>query len=84
MVVLGVEVGVSGSAAFAMVAALVSFGNPGTLRITDSPLTGVNTVPFVVGVEVAPVPGSLGVISEAPVEAGCSGREYGAGRSDVS
>ena len=72
VVVLEAEVGVSGSAACAVVAAPVSFGNPGALSITEPPFTGVDIVAFVVEVEVA------------PVEAEYSGREYGAGKSDVS
>jgi len=35
-------------------------------------------------VEAAPVPGSFGVIPGVPVEAEHSGREHGAGRSDMS
>jgi len=84
VVLLGAEVGVSGSAAFAVVVALASFGKPGTLSITNPPFTGVDTVAFVVEVEAAPVPGSLSVILEVPVEVEYSGREYGAGRSDIS
>ena len=84
VVVLGVEVGVSGSAAFVVVTALVSFGKPGTLSITDPPFTGVDTVAFAVEVEAAPVPESLSVILEVPVEAEYSGSEYGAGRSNIS
>jgi len=64
-------------------AALVSIGKPGTLRITDPPFTGVDTIAFIVEIEAAPVPGSLSVILEVPVEVEYSGREYGAGRSDT-
>jgi len=48
------------------------------------PLTGVDTVASAIEVEAVPVLGNLSVISEAPVEAEYSGREYGAGRSDIS
>ena len=75
MTVLGAGVGISGSAAFVVAAALASFGKPGTLSITDPPFTGADTVAFVVEVEAAPVPGSLSVILEVPVEAEYSGRE---------
>jgi len=84
MVVLGVEVGVSGSAAFSVVAAPVSFGNPGTPSIADPPFTGVDTVPFAVEVEGGPSTGRPRRDLGGPVEAECLGREYGAGRSDVS
>ena len=84
VVVLGAGVGVSGSAALVAVVAPVSFGKPGTLSITDPPLTGVDTAAFVEEVEAAPVPGSLSVILEVPVDAEYSGREWGAGRSDMS
>lgn len=82
VVVLGTEVDVSGSAALLAVVALASFGKPGTLSITDPPLTGVDAAAFVV--EAAPVPGSLNVILEVPVDVEYSGRECGAGRSDIS
>ena len=82
--VLGVGVGVSGSAALVVAAVLESFGKPGTLSITDPPLTGVDAAGFVVKVETAPVPGSFRVILEVPVGIGYSAREYGAGRSDMS
>jgi len=74
-------VGVSDSVALTVPA---SFDNPGTLSITDPPLTGLDAVAFVVEVEAAPVPGSLNVILEVPVGEEYSGREWGAGRSDVS
>jgi len=83
VIVLGAGVGVSSSAVFVVVTP-VSFDKPGTLSITDPPFTGVDTVAFVVEVEAAPVPGSLSVILEVPVEAEYSGREWGAGRSDIS
>ena len=79
--VLVAGVGVSGSVALTVPA---SFGKPGTLSITDPPLTGVETVAFVMGVEAAPVPGSRNVILEVPVDGEYSGREWGAGRSDMS
>jgi hypothetical protein len=75
VVVLGAGVCVSGSVALAVVAAPVSFDKPGTLSITDPPLTGVETAAFIVEVEAAPVPGSLSVILEVPVDAEYSGRE---------
>ena len=75
VVVLGVGVCVSGSVALTVVAAPVSFSKPGTLSITDPPLTGVETAAFIVEVEGAPVPGSLRVILEVPVDAEYSGRE---------
>lgn len=81
--VLGVEAGVSGSAALTVVA-LESFGKPGTLSITDPPLTGIDVAAFVVEAEAAPAPGSLSVILEVPVDGGYSVREKGAGRSDMS
>jgi len=85
MIILGAEIGVSGSAASVMAVALVSPGKPETLGTTDPPpFTEVDTVTFVVEVEAAPVPESLGVILEVPIEAGYSGGEYGAGRSDIS
>jgi len=84
VVALGAGVGVSGSAALVVVAALVSFGKPGTLSITDPPLTGVDTATPVVEVEVAPVPGSLSVILDVAVDAEYSGREWGAGRSVIN
>ena len=84
VVVLGAGVGVSDSGTLLVVTALVSFGKPGTLSITDPPLTGVDTVAFVIELEAAPVPGSLSVILEVPVEVEYSGREWGAGRSDIS
>ena len=69
MVVLGVEVGVSDSAAFAHgVAVPVYFDKPVTPSIADPPFTGIDTVTFVVEVEVAPVPGSLGVILEVQLK----------------
>lgn len=82
--VLGVEAGVSGSAALTVVVALESFGKPGTLSITDPPLTGIDVAAFVVEAEAAPAPGSLSVILEVPVDGGYSVREKGAGRSDMS
>jgi len=84
VLVLGAEVGLSGSAASVVTAALASFGKSGTLSITDPPFTGVDTVAFAVEVEAAPVPESLSVILEVPVEAEYSGSEYGAGRSNIS
>jgi len=78
--VLGVGVGVSGSVALTVPA---SFGKPGTLSITDPPLTG-DPMAVVREAEAAPVPGSLNVILEVPVDAEYSGREWGAGRSDMS
>lgn len=75
---------VSASAPLAMVAVPASFDKPGTLSITDPPLTGVDTATFIVGVEEAPVPGSLSVILEVPGDAEYSGREWGGGRSDMS
>jgi hypothetical protein len=54
---------------------LESFGKPGTLSITDPPLTGVDTTAFVVDVEAVPVPGSLSVSLEVPVGGEYSGRE---------
>ena len=68
-------VGVSGSVILAVVVALVSFGNPGTLSITDPPLTGVEPAAFAVEVEAAPVPGSLRVILDVPADGEYSGRE---------
>ena len=79
--VLVAGVGVSDSAALTV---LTSFDKPGTLSITDPPLTGVDAVAFVVEVEAAPVPGSLNVILEVPVDTEYSGRKCGAGRSDMS
>ena len=75
MVVLGTGVGVFGSVALDVVAVLAPPDKPGTLSITDPPLTGVDTVAFVVEVEAVPMPGSLSVILEVPVEAEYSGRE---------
>ena len=75
VVALGAGVGVSGSAAFTVVVAPTSFGKPGTLSITDPPLTGVDTAALVAEVEVAPVPGSLRVILEAPADGEYSERE---------
>ena len=69
--------------AFVVMAALVSFGRPGTLSITDHPFAGVDTAALVVQVEASPVPGSLSVILEVPVEAEYSRSEYGAGRSGI-
>ena len=80
--VLGAGVGVSGSTA--LEATPVSFGKPGTLSITDPPLTGVDVAAFAVEVEAAPVPGSLSVILEDPDDIEYSGRVWGEGRSDMS
>ena len=74
MVVLWTGVEVFGSVALEVVAVLL-FDKPGTLSITDPPLIGVETVAFVVEVEAAPIPGSLNVILEVPVEVEYSGRE---------
>ena len=70
--VLGAGAGVSGSTALV---ALESFSKPGTLSITDPPLTGVEVAAFVIEAETAPVPGSFSVILEVPVDTVYSGRE---------
>ena len=70
--VLVAEVGVSDSVVLTVPA---SFDKPGTLSITDPPFTGVDAVAFVIEVEAAPVPGSLNVILEVPVDTEYSGRE---------
>ena len=72
---LGAGVGVSGSAGLVVVAALGSFGSPGTLSITEPPFTGVDATAFVAEAEADPVPGSLSVILEVPVDGEYSGRE---------
>ena len=74
MVVLGTGVEVFGSVALDVVAVLV-LDRPGTLSITDPPLTGVETVAFVVEVEAVPIPGSLSVILEVPAEGEYSERK---------
>jgi len=61
----------------------LSLGKLGTPTITNPPFTRVDIIAFVVGVEEAPVPGSLSVILEVPVETEYSESEYGAGRSDI-
>ena len=66
------------------VAAPVHFGKPETPSIADPPLTGVDTVPFVVEVEGGPGTGKPRCDLGGLFEAEGLGREYRAGRSDVS
>jgi len=74
VVVLGTGVEVFVSVALDVVAVPV-LDRPGTLSITDPPLTGVETVAFVVEVEAVPIPGSLSVILEVPAEGEYSERK---------